>query len=272
MSNATTARFTSLCIKSVGTVLIASSLVDYITLAIPFHPWDAQWQIAFTSQVVDRGIAPIVGIALILMGDWINSNAIDNNGKTAFDLKFPVFVLSLFLGIMFLVLVPIHLLNLQTASADALSQIAQKAGQAETIIGEQYGQLQDLANNPQRLQQLESRIKDLNTAISQKQFQGQKLTAEQIKNLQETQQQLVTFRELAKNPATLKTRLEELQAKLQDEKLQRESLAKTEAIEQGIRIGLTSFMLSIGYLIIGGVGLQKSGGMGIGDRAMKTSA
>jgi uncharacterized protein YlxW (UPF0749 family) len=268
MSDAATVRFTSLCLKSVGMVLIASSLIDYLTLAIPFRPWEAQWQITFASQVVDRGIAPIVGIAFILIGDWMRSTIASENSKEVLPLKLPILILSVLLGVMFLVLVPVHLLNLQAASADALTQISKKASQAETIIGEQYAQLQELANNPQRLQQLQSRIKDLDSAIASKQFQGQKLTPDQIKSLQDTKQQLQTFGELAKNPATLKAKLDELQTQLQDEKLQRESLAKTEAIEQGVRTGLSSFMLSIGYLIIGGVGLQKSGGTGVSSSAV----
>jgi hypothetical protein len=196
---------------------------------------------------------------------------VNENSKEAFDLKLPVFVLSILLGIMFLVLVPVHLINLQAVSSDALNQIAQKASQAETQIGEQSVQLQAIANNPQSLQQLESRVKEIDTAISQKQFQGQKLTPEQIQNLQNTQKQLQTFRELAKNPTALKTRLDELQVQLQNEKLQRESLAKTEAIEQGLRIGASSLMLAIGYLIIGGVGLQKISGTGVGSQTINAS-
>lgn len=258
MNNSAISQFTSLCLKSVGVILIASSILDYITLAIPFQPLDSQWQISFTSQIVDRGIVPLVGMGFILVAYWIESS-IGNGKKSAFDLKIPVFFLSLLLGIVFLILVPLHLNNLRLASSDALTQIEQRAGQAETRISDQYEQLNDIVKNPQRLQQLETRIQEINNAIGSGQFQGQQLNSEQLQRLEETKAQLQNFRDLAQNPQALEQRLGELQTQLREQKLEREERAKTEALKQGIRTGLSSLMLAIGYLIIGWVGLKSTG-------------
>ena len=65
MNNSAISTFTSLCLKTVGTILIASSFLDYITLAVPFQPLDSQWQIGFTSEIVDSCIFPMVGMASI---------------------------------------------------------------------------------------------------------------------------------------------------------------------------------------------------------------
>lgn len=258
-------QFTSLCLKIVGLILIISSLLDYITLAIPFQPLDAQWQISFTSQIVDRGIVPMVGMGFVLVGSWIEASS-NPNKKAGFDVKLPVFMLASFLGLVFLLLVPLHLNNLRLASDSALTQIQQGADEAETRIKEQYDQLNTLAQDPQRLQQLEGRLKEIDQAIGSGQFQGQSLNPEQLQRLQETKQQLQNFRELAKNPEALEARLNELQTQLRDQKLDREGRAKTEALKQGLRTGLSSLMLAIGYIIIGWLGLKGMGGTSVSPK------
>ena len=256
MSSSSVSKFTALCLKTVGIILIVSSLLDYITLAIPFQPLNSQWQIAFTGQIVDRGIVPMVGISFMLVGYWIENTVAKTVKSSDFNIKIPVFILSLFLGFVFLILVPLHLNNLRLVSSNALSQIEQRAGEAETRISEQYEQLNAISSDPQRLDLLESRIVELDTAIGSGQFQGQNLNPQQLQRLGETRQQLQNFRELAKNPEALEARLSELQTQLRDQKVERERRAKTEALKQGIRTGLSSLLLAIGYLVVGWFGIQ----------------
>ena len=257
MSNSQASKFTSLSLKVVGIILIVSSLLDYITLAIPFQPLNSQWQIAFTGQIVDRGIVPMVGISFMLVAYWIESSVTVKN--SGFGIRLPVFILSLLLGFVFLILVPLHLNNLRLVSADAFTQLEQRAEEAETRISEQYEQLNAISSDPQRLELLEGRIAELDNAIGSGQFQGQNLNPQQVQQLQQTKQQLQNFRELAENPEALEARLSELQTQLRDQKLERENRAKTEAFKQGIRTGLSSLLLAIGYLVMGWFGLQGTG-------------
>jgi hypothetical protein len=261
MNNSGNTRFTSLCLKSVGVILIASSLLDYLTLALPFQPLDSQWQNSFTSQVVDRGIVPMVGMAFILVAYWIESHLDSSSKKSAFDIKLPAFILSLLLGVMFLILVPLHLNNLRLTTSNALIQIEQKTSEAEAKISDQYEQLNDVVTKPERLQQLESRIKDLDTAIASGQFQGQQFNSQQLQRLSETKGQLQSFRELTKDPQALEKKLGELQTQLKEQKLARETRAKTEVFKQGLRTGVSSLMLATGYLLIGWIGLKSIGGI-----------
>jgi hypothetical protein len=53
--------FTALALKVVGLIMIVSSLVDYIFLAIPLNAGQRAWQLAYVGQLVDRGILPMVG-------------------------------------------------------------------------------------------------------------------------------------------------------------------------------------------------------------------
>jgi DNA repair ATPase RecN len=172
------------------------------------------------------------------------------------------------LGFIFLILVPLHLNNLRLVSSDAFAQLEQRAEEAETRISEQYEQLNAISTDPQRLELLESRITEIDNAISSGQFQGQNLNPQQLQQLQQTRQQLQNFRELAQNPEALEARLSELQTQLRDQKLEREGRAKTEAFKQGIRTGLSSLLLAIGYLVMGWFGLQGTGkdGTPVSDR------
>lgn len=255
MNNSSSTRFTSICLKTVGVILVASSLLDFISLAIPFHPLDAQWQRVFTSQIVDRGIVPMVGMAFILVAYWLESS-LGSNRKSGFDIKLPAFLLSMFLGVIFLILVPLHLNNLRLTSSDVLTQIEQQISQAETKLANEYQQLNQIVKNPQSLSQLEARIKELDTAISQEQLQGEKLNPQQIKGLTDTKVQLESFSQLAKNPQAFEQRIQELQTQLQEEKLANERRTKTEVLKQGVRTGLNSLMLAVGYLMMGWIGLK----------------
>ncbi|MGF1481211.1 MAG: HpsJ family protein [Cyanophyceae cyanobacterium] len=246
--------YTSLCLKLVGAILILSSLIDYLALAIPFNALDSDWQINFTTQIVDRGIVPLVGIIFLLIGYWIDSSV--NTGGKSLDLRVPVFVLASFLGLLFLLLVPLHLNNLRVASSNVIEQIEQGAGEAETRIQSQFNQLNALSQDPQRLQQLNQQLAQIDQALSSGQFQGQPLQAEQRQQLQQTRTQLQNLRELSQNPEALEARLTELQVQLQDQKLERENRARTEALKQGLRIGLSSLMLAIGYIAVGWLGLR----------------
>ena len=66
MNSAKMSLFTSFFLKLVGTILILASLLDYIVLAIPFRYQQEQWLVGFITQVVDRGIIPMIGIVFII--------------------------------------------------------------------------------------------------------------------------------------------------------------------------------------------------------------
>jgi hypothetical protein len=263
-------QFTYFCLKIIGVILILSSLLDYITLAIPPQLLDSQWQFDFTTQIVDRGIIPMVGIAFILMGYSIDTSMANASNKSGIDLRMPTFILSSILGLVFLLLVPLHLSNLHQVNSNVLTQIEQKADQAENNIKSQYDQLNTLIKDPQRLQQLEAQISKINSAISSGQYQGQSLNAEQIQRLEEQKKQLENLRELAKNPDSVEGRLSELQTQLRDQKLEQEGRAKTDALKQGFRTGLSSLMLAIGYIAIGWLGLKGMGGASVSRKKTST--
>ncbi len=258
MSNSSISKFTALSLQTVGIILIISSFIDCVAIVFPFQFLDAQWQINFTEQIMDLGIVPMVGMAFLIVGYWIESIASETVSLSGFSLRLPVFIFSLFLGLIFLVLVPLHLKNLSLDSANRLEQIEESASVAEEKISERYDQLNRIAQDPERLQLVENRIVELSNVIESGQLEGQDLSPQQIQTLKVNRSELENFRELAKNPKTLKASLDKLQTQLQEQKQERESRARVETKKQGIRTGLRSLLLATGYLIMGWFGVRST--------------
>ena len=248
MQTANSNQFASLALKLVGAIMILSSLLDYIVLLFPFNPTDKAWQLNTTAQLVDRGIIPLVGIALLITGYWISTR--DNNpasGQPWQDLRFWALLLSSFLGLMFLLLVPLHLSNINTQKELALQQISQGASQAEAQLQAQLQQVEALAKNQQRLNELDQ-------AIKSGQVQG-----EQLARLTAIRDQLQKFKQ---DPKALNQQLETLQTQIRSRKLDAEKKANEQATKLGIRTGLSSLLLALGYIALGWTGLRSIGSQG----------
>lgn len=252
--------FTSLCLKLVGVIFILSSLLDYLTIVIPPNWQSTQWGIGVISGIVDRGIVPLVGMVLIVIGYWIDASAGTPTKPSKLDLRMPTFVLAAILGLMFLLFVPLHLINLNELKATALEQIEQGAGQGEQQIQGFLQQINSLSQNPQLLDQA---IQQRTGAIETGQVQGRQLAEQQLTALRQQRDQLQQLRDLAKKPSDFKKRIDQIKTQLEtqlaERKRQAESRANTEAIKQGLRIGLSSLMLAIGYVTIGWFGLRGLG-------------
>lgn len=274
--NTSITNFTSLCLKTIGLIIIISSIIDMIALAIPFDVLAAEWQISFTTQVVDRGIVPLVGIAFLLVGYWISATVSNttttNTTKSVFpDLRLGVFLLATVLGLLFLFLVPIHLNNLRTASNNVLEQINTGAAETEAQIQARYDQLNTIAQNPQQLEALENRLAQIEQAIATGQAGDTQLNAQQLAQLQNTRAELVQFRDLARDPEALEQTITQLQTQLREQKLERENRTRIEAAKQGIRVGLNSLLLAIAYIIISWFGLKGLGKSGSKPKKRKVS-
>lgn len=236
--------FTALTLKIVGLVMILSSLLDYILIAVPFNPLQREWQLGFTSQFVDRGIIPLVGIALLFAGyrlDNPGATALAEEKSTVQDLRFWTLLLSTLLGLIFLLLVPLHFSNILWQSDATLKQINQKASQAETQVDARNKQVDALLKNPQGLSELEK-------AIDSGRVQGP-----QLAQLQAVREQLQKFK---KDPNALTQEVDAAKNKIRSEKLEAENQAKTQALKLGLRTCLSSLLLAIGYSVIGWTGLR----------------
>ena len=239
--------FTGLTLKIVGLIMIVSSLLDFIIMAVPFNPGQREWQLGFTTQLVDRGIIPLVGISLLFLGYLVDSGgASATQPKSAVqDLRFWVLLLSSLLGLIFLLLVPLHFNNVRLQSNQAIEQINQKASQAEAQLETRTKQVDALVKDPQK-------ISELDKAIASGQVQG-----EQLAQLQSIKEQLQTFK---KDPKALNQQVDAAKTQIRKGKEEAQNRANSEALKLGLRTGLSSLLLAIAYIVIGWTGLRGLGG------------
>lgn len=256
-SNPVLSAYTALALKVVGAILILSSLIDYIIFAIPFKPFDQAWQIAFTNQIVDRGIVPLVGIVFLSIGYWISDAIEGDGGRPVFtDLRFWAFIVATILGLLFLLLVPLHVNNLSRAINDQVKQIDEQANVAEAQIKQQSGQLSSLLKD-------EARLKELDQAIQSGEVQGQKLQAAQVQQLQAMRDQILTLRQ---DPNALKEQIAKAEQQVANRRKELKEQAQQNAVKSGIRIGISSLLLAIGYSALGWMGFKGLGSSGPGRR------
>lgn len=251
-----TSTFISLSLKLIGGILFISSLIDYLFLLIPLQLQDKNWQINITNNLIDRGIIPLIAIGLLLMGWWINDQ--NNDEKSGFNIRLPVFIVSSILGLMFLILVPLNLSNINSVSADLMGQIAQRIGQQEAQIQGFVAQLEAISKNPERLKlEIDQRNQVIDAGGV---IQGQQLDAQQLQLITSQRDELQQILDLSQKPEQLNAKLQEVQTKLQSElkTLEDKEKAKAQnlALKQSLRTSITSLMLAIAYTFIGWLGLQ----------------
>ncbi|MCL1468195.1 HpsJ family protein [Argonema galeatum] len=243
--------------KLVGTILILSFLLDTVTLLIPssppFSPLDRGWQLSATTQLVERGFIPMLGMALLFLGSWMDERVDGQGSGQPWQLvKLGALVLSGILGLVFLLVAPLHINNVRLASNEGLQRIQQQASQAET----QLSSPDFRAQVEQRRTQIKTQIGDLlkdDQRLNQALQSGQ--VPDQLKNI---------LQQSKDNPRALDDYLEQ-QAKdfsnqtltqVRDRKQQLEKQAKMGALKSQVQIGLSSLFLAIGYFIITGTGLS----------------
>ncbi|MEB3224767.1 MAG: HpsJ family protein [Synechococcus sp.] len=255
MNNARLASFTSLSLKVLGAILLISSLVDYIIAAFPWMPMDNAWQINFTNQVVGQGINPLLGIVALLLSNWLDLST----GKpgqlraSITDSRFLSFIFSLILGAIFLLLIPLHLDNMQGIREEAIARIEQETQQREAQVQDQYSQLQALAQTPEAKKQIEEQLKRIDEALNSGQVPPQ-----QIAQIEAQKQQLQNYQKFVDDPAALNARLEELQQSVVDLQTKQRQEANRTVLQEVVRTSVRSLLLGIGYLIVGWLGIQNA--------------
>jgi ABC-type multidrug transport system fused ATPase/permease subunit len=242
--------FTALALKVIGLIMIVSSLLDYIFLAIPFNVGQRAWQLAYVGQVVDRGILPMVGIAFLLLGYWAESSA-GSSERTSLvqDLRFWALLLSSLLGLAFLLIIPLHVNNVAQQSDAELKQIDQRAKQAQVQIEGRAQQIAASVKDPNGLAQLKKQLADIDQAL-----ETGRVPAEQQPQVKAYRQLLQT---MTQNPSqAISQELEAAKAKIAKDKQALEEQTKTSAWRSALRTSLSSLLLAIGYITIGWSGLR----------------
>ncbi|HEY9639099.1 MAG TPA: HpsJ family protein [Coleofasciculaceae cyanobacterium] len=237
-------------LKTVGVIVVLAALLDTLILSMPYQLLERQWQINFTTQLVDRGVVPLVGLVLLLVGFWIDSSTRDvPPSKTVWqNPRFYVFVFSSLLGLLFLLLFPLHLVNVAQERTAAITQVDKQATDAETQLNTR----------------LQSEITSQRSQITQLLGATDEQLTQLVQNGQLTQEQAGLIRKFKADPKGvdpfLKQREDELrtqsQTSIRTQKQQAEQNLSTESLKSGLRIGISSLLLAIGYTVMGWSGLR----------------
>lgn len=239
-------------LKFVGVILILAALLDYVILLIPSdvpanlnNLEGLRWQITLLTQIVDRGIVPLIGLVLLLAGLWVDSvsGAPAQRQKLWQNIALGAALLSSLLGLAFLLIAPVNFNNTQRANQLMQKQIAQEATQAEGQLNAQLGQISGLLKNEAQIDQ----------AIESGQLQG-----EQLAQVQTLREQLK--KQLQSDPQALDKRAKEAQAQIRTRRLTLENRYKAEYLKSAWRVALSSLLLCIGYVTIGWTALRELGG------------
>ncbi|MDP8934677.1 MAG: HpsJ family protein [Cyanobacteriota bacterium] len=258
-------------LKVVGIILILSALLDCIVLSLPGESSDLLnrgWQLAAATQIVDRGIIPLIGIALLMTGFWVDSSSgvsIERR-KVWLDLRFWALLISSLLGLVYLFLVPIHLNNTRLELKEALAQVDQEAGQAE-------GQLEAQIKSDQFKAQVEQLKSQRRTQIAALLQDDGKL--QQALQSPDVPKELKAVLQESKNDPKALDKFLEQQAQelptqarkeIRTRKQQKEKELRTRSRNSSLQTGISSLLLAIGYITVGWTGLRSMGILRLGRR------
>ncbi|MGB7710078.1 MAG: HpsJ family protein [Microcoleus sp.] len=258
-------------LKVVGIILILSALLDCIVLSLPGETSDILnrgWQLAAATQIVDRGIIPLMGIALLMTGFWVDSSTGVSIERRNFwlDLRFWALLISSLLGLIYLLLVPVHLNNTRLELKDALVQVDREAGQAE-------GQLEAQMKSEQfktQIEQLKSQRRSEISAL----LQDEGKMAQALKSPEVPKELKAVLQESKNDPKALDKFLEQQAQELPNQarneirtrKQQKEKELRTRSRNSSLQTGISSLLLAIGYITVGWTGLRSMGMLRFGRR------
>lgn len=242
----------SIAFKTAGIIMILAAIVDMAILPIPFQLQNREWLLGFITQVVDRGIIPMLGIALIIAGNWVDSLA--NNaaqpGPSWRSLQFWALVLASVLAALYMLLTVVHVSNVLALQNQRLNEIAEQAAQAEQQLDERINA--EIGQRREQIAQLLENDELREQAIAQGLISPEDI--EQLRDFQDNPEQLDVFLQgLEEQASGLRT---EQQTEIGVRREEAQEEARTNAFKALARIGLSSIMLAIGYGIIGWSGLR----------------
>ncbi|MDE5081781.1 MAG: HpsJ family protein [Trichodesmium sp. St18_bin1] len=228
--------------KLAGIILVLFTIINYFLLIFTIKTGDTNWNLNFTTIIVEEGIIPILGIALMFCAygfEEILGLAPPQPKLRWNSIKFWVYLLSFFFGIIFLLIIPLHISNAVAVSNEAV-ETANKTAKEEKEILEQ------------RLEEQKNIIGDM--------LRNQPKLDAFIKKRQLSEEQIANLAKFKNNPNAFKVKVEEVRSTLtqQIESKQQQEIQKSQlsAFHSSLKICLTSLLLASCYLTIGWSGFR----------------
>jgi hypothetical protein len=244
-------QYTALVLKVVGIILILGVMIDYIVLSVPPNFLNSEWLVNLINEWIGRGTVPLIGVALIIFGVWIDRTTSEDLSRQSprRGLLMGTLIFSLILGVLFLGLAPLYFNSSRLASATATRNINEQATaaqqQLDALLAQQKTKVSALLANEQQV------------ALLQQELNNSQLPAEQQAQLQQLKE---TLQKVKSNPALLDQEVTKARAQGLEQIKQRQQQA-LDQMQRQIRNArnqaiVSSLLLSAGYFIVGGTGLK----------------
>ncbi len=239
---------TPLALKTAGAVLILSSLIDLVFMLL-FPPENLgtdinQWWLYATSQLVDRGLLPLVGIAFVVTGDWIKIVSTEDGGEHGNGWRIGTFSFASLLGLIFVLIIPFQGITTNTFKEKELKSITERVTQIEKGLQEETKQI-----NAQGKDKIKQQITLIDNELKSGAAQGQRAA-----ELQLNKSRLELF---VNDPKKFAEASEKNLEQLRKQRSKAESQANERMLKTGVRTGLASLLLAIAYITIGWTGLRR---------------
>jgi hypothetical protein len=256
-----------------------SFFLEFLFLLFPLQITDKIWQINLCRSIVEQGIVPLLGLGAILTAFYLDKTH-ESSHSSSLSLKLPIFILSSLLGLIFLLIFPLQLNNVNQVKEQGLTRINEEAKHLENQVKSQLAQLQNQLGNDQvkasvekqRVALKEQLKTQLNELVKDEQKYNQALNNSQLPTAQKdllkkykgNPQALDDFIAQQTDPQQLANqRITQIQSQKEQQ------LQKTqEDAWKELRTGINSLLLSIGYIVIGWRGLR---GMGVSKSSSRRS-
>jgi hypothetical protein len=230
-------RQTSLALPAVGLILIVTVLFDFI-VRLFFTPLDKpDLQVGLLNEFIDRGVIALIGLALIYAGFWLNSlvnrGISEPKGQSIWQKpQFWTFVFASLMGLIFLILMPVHFGATGKILNDTATRFDQQEAQAKATLEQQKQQAQQIVASGQ----LDEILKDPNLPP----------------------QQRGVFEQLKKDPKSVDAQITSQLSNLQKEKDTALGKLNQETTLNRLRAEIRSLLLSVGFTVLGWTGLRDS--------------
>lgn len=228
-------------LKLTGLSLIAITVLNYLMLFVPPKLTESGWWFSVTTQLIEQGIIPLLGLGVFFAGIAIEllSGTTDQNNTWIAKTETLAYRLSLLFGILFVIMTPIH----------GLATIVNNQASIQTLE-------ERLAQQNDQVKFQLDRQRELYTAL----LDGDATIEDLVGDEPLSDAQMEVLDKIKSDPDALDRQLEAAQVAI------RESVQKraTEAREQAkfgvwksiLRLGLTSWMLAGCYLNVAWMGLK----------------
>jgi hypothetical protein len=236
---------TPLALKTAGVVLILSSMVDLLFVLL--YPPEglaqatdkSQFWIYATTQLVDRGLLPLVGIAFVVAGDWIKIVSTENGGGRTNNWRIAIFSFASLLGLIFILTIPFQLFK-----GNEIQETARK--NIDTQAKAMLGQVEQLSSQSKDKDKIKQQLSAIEAQIKSGKAKGEELV--------QLQTQKANLELLSSNPKEISDRANQ---QIQEQKNKAEEVTRSTFYKTGVRTSISSLLLAVAYTAIGWTGLRR---------------